>query len=280
MKILITGSSGFIGYRIFNFLKKKKINITEISRSKKSSNTNLKLDLTRFKKTNKKFDVLIHCAANTPPKYNNREIKKNYLINHNIFKIAKETGIKKIIYLSSMSIYKKNKKKIYENSQKTSKDVYGKTKLHGEKIFLNNKKLFDQIFILRLPSVVGKGCHSTFLSKIAQSVILKKEKIIVYNKKSYFNNCIYVNDLCKKILLILKNNQLKILIENLKSKNPILISTVIEIFREQFDYQNTIEFKDGNSKSFLIENINKRYLGNLRTTKNTIIKYIKELKQN
>ncbi len=280
MRVLITGSSGFIGYRIYNFLKKRKINITEISRSKKNSKTNLKIDLTEFKKINKKFDVLIHCAANTPPKYNNREIKKNYLINCNILKIAKETGIKKIIYLSSMSIYEKNKKRIYENSQKTSKDVYGKTKLHGERIFLNNKKIFDQIFILRLPSVVGKGCHSTFLSKIAQNVILKKEKILVYNRKSYFNNCIYINDLCKKILFLLKNNQLKFLIKNLKTKNPILISTVIEIFRKQFNYQNDIEFKDGKSKPFLIENINKKYLSNLRTTKNTILKYIKELKQN
>lgn len=179
-----------------------------------------------------------------------------------------------------MSIYEKNKKRIYENSQKTSKDVYGKTKLHGERIFLNNKKIFDQIFILRLPSVVGKGCHSTFLSKIAQNVILKKEKILVYNRKSYFNNCIYINDLCKKILFLLKNNQLKFLIKNLKTKNPILISTVIEIFRKQFNYQNAIEFKDGKSKPFLIENINKKYLSNLRTTKNTILKYIKELKQN
>ena len=66
-----------------------------------------------------------------------------------------------------------NKNKIYENSIKTSKDIYGKTKLYGENLFLKNKRIFDQIFILRLPSVVGKGCHSTFLSKIWKSFIMK-----------------------------------------------------------------------------------------------------------
>ena len=279
MKILLTGSTGFIGYRIYSFLKKKKFNITEISRFKKNSNTNLKIDLTKLKKINKKFDILIHCAANTPPKQNVNKIKKNYLINSNIIKIAKDTGIKKIIYLSSMSIYEKNKKKIYEDSIKTSKDIYGKTKLHGENLLLKNKKNFNQIFILRLPSVIGKGCHSTFLSKIAKSFIMKEKNIIVYNKKSYFNNCIYINDLCEKILLLLKNNELKLLIKNLKSKNPILISSVIRIFSKEFNYQNTVKYKKGKSLPFLIENNNKIFLSNLRSTRETILKYIKELKK-
>lgn len=278
MKILITGSSGFIGCRIFNFLKDKKFNITEISRSKKSNNTNLKIDLTKYQKINKKFDILIHCAANTPPKYNNYEIKKNYLINYNVFRIAEETGIKKIIYLSSMSIYEKNKKKIYENSQKTSKDIYGKTKLYGEEIFLKNKKKFNQIFILRLPSVIGKGCHSTFLSRVAQAFLMNEQNINIYNKNSYFNNCIYINDLCKKILILLKNSKLKLLIKNLKSKNPILISTIVEIFRRKFGYNNHIKFKKSKTLPFLIENNDKKHLNKFRSTKKTILEYIKEIK--
>ena len=73
--------------------------------SMKTSFKNLKLDLAnKPKKLKKKFDVLIHCAAYTPPKYSINEIKKNYLINSNIIKIAKDTGIKKIIYAIFLSI--------------------------------------------------------------------------------------------------------------------------------------------------------------------------------
>lgn len=76
MKILITGSEGFLGSEIIKILsKKKKIELHGLSRKSKSeSDYNIiKLDLLKkntikklFKKY--KFDILIHCAWYTNPK--------------------------------------------------------------------------------------------------------------------------------------------------------------------------------------------------------------------
>jgi len=75
MKILVTGSEGFLGSEIINILnKKKKFKLYGLSRKTRStSNYNIiKLDLLKqnIKKIFKenKFDILIHCAWYTNPK--------------------------------------------------------------------------------------------------------------------------------------------------------------------------------------------------------------------
>ena len=97
MRILLTGSNGFVGSRIYKYLRYKKLDVTTILKEKKNKTKSIKLNLLKYKNIDGKFDVLIHCAAYTPPKYKKKDIKKNYKLNKNVLKIAKKIKIKKII---------------------------------------------------------------------------------------------------------------------------------------------------------------------------------------
>ena len=74
MNILITGSNGFIGSNVGNFLKKKKINVFGIGSkgiySYKSSRNNIykknivgRINIINLKKFKVNFDYIIHCAG-------------------------------------------------------------------------------------------------------------------------------------------------------------------------------------------------------------------------
>ena len=66
--------------------------------------------------------------------------------------------IKNFIFYSSFDLNypKKNTKKIF----------YIKSKIKSEKLLLSalNKKIFERIFILRIPAIIGKDANSTFIS--------------------------------------------------------------------------------------------------------------------
>ena len=72
--IMVTGAGGFIGNNISNYLCKKKFIVHAYYNSKirKIKNKNikyLKRDLTKNIKINKKISTLVHCAALTPPAF-------------------------------------------------------------------------------------------------------------------------------------------------------------------------------------------------------------------
>ncbi len=77
MKILVTGSEGFLGSEIINALSKRKISIFGLSKNKKKNKNNkyklINSNLLNLEKNsqifkNNKFDMLIHCAWYTNPK--------------------------------------------------------------------------------------------------------------------------------------------------------------------------------------------------------------------
>ena len=113
MKILVTGSSGFIGKNIVSYLSKKNKVIATCYKIKKKK----KLKKVEFIKFNEKnlgqlndIDTIIHCAASTPPKYSQKQCYKNNKNTDNlIFSFAQKKKINNFIYLSSMSVYGKKK---------------------------------------------------------------------------------------------------------------------------------------------------------------------------
>lgn len=114
MKILVTGSSGFIGeYIVKNLSKKNEVIATcyKIKKEKKIKKIKyIKFNKDTLKNTNN-IDAIVHCAASTPPKYSQLQCyKNNKIIDDLIFTFAKKKRIRKLIYFSSMSIYGKKKK--------------------------------------------------------------------------------------------------------------------------------------------------------------------------
>ena len=136
VNIAITGANGFVGsnisnylskyskYKIFayhrNFIKNKKYNINYINK-----------DLSRSIKFNNNISILIHCASSTPPKRSESEcLRDNILIDKNILRAIKKSKIKKVIFISSISVYKKyNLQTINENSLLDKKNLYALSKI-------------------------------------------------------------------------------------------------------------------------------------------------------
>ena len=124
MKILITGGCGFIGSSLAIFLKEKikTAQITSIDNLSRKGSTlnknritkkkisNIKKDISNFSniKKLKKFDLVIHCAAEPAIEASRKKIEEvfnsNLLGTFNILKkCAKDNS--NIIYLSSSRVY-------------------------------------------------------------------------------------------------------------------------------------------------------------------------------
>ena len=281
-KMIITGTDGFVGKNLAKIYSKYFLLTCYYKNKKPFKNKNIifiKKNLKKIKKFNK-ADYLIHCASATPPKYSPKKcLEENNLINKNLIMVLKKSVIKKIFFLSSISVYQKRKATfLKENSDINNRDLYGKSKL-----FMENqlKKISNnQIFILRLSSVIGNGSHSNFLSVLAQRFAHTKT-IKVFNKNKKFNSCIHIENLSKLILKLIKIKIKKNYeIFNICSSSPIKIVDIISLYKKYLNKKIKINFISKDFFSYTVDYSNLRnYKINLETTKANIIKFLSELKK-
>ena len=130
MKILITGAAGFIGFHFINSIKNKKIKIYGIDNLNDYYSTKLKKDRLKYLKKNKnfyfykidisnfsslkkifknKFDIVYNFAAQAGVRYSfqnpKQYLESNVVGFFNILELSRITGIKRIFYASSSSVY-------------------------------------------------------------------------------------------------------------------------------------------------------------------------------
>ena len=161
MKILLTGSTGFLGKYIYKSLIKNN-KIDTLSRTKSSYNIDLSRQIPNF---NESFNMEIHVAGKA------HDQSKKALINNSFYKVN-VTGLKnllsglkktntpsKFVFISSVSVYGLSKgTNISESFELLAKDDYGLSKIQGEKIVKTwCKKNNVKYLILRLPLLVGKN---------------------------------------------------------------------------------------------------------------------------
>lgn len=183
--IAVIGGSGFIGSRFITMFQNKFNNVINLN-----SKTAPLDDLNNLINRTKDIDILIHTAFD-------HSYKNNIIGIKNILEACKVNGIKKLIYLSSFSVYDVNIKGLLDENSKYStwNDPYSKEKITIEKILEKEKDNNLDIVILQPTVVFGLGGNWT---KYALHVCKAQETKL---PNSGYRNCnvVYVNDVANAI---------------------------------------------------------------------------------
>lgn len=258
MKILITGTCGFIGFNlakkflesnvkfkiigIDNFdnyysikLKKKRLAILKSYKNFKFT----KLDIVDKKKTEifvkkKKFDYVIHLAAQAGVRYSLIDPKKFIDVNLigyiNLLDALVKNKPKKIFYASSSSVYGDNDKFPLKETEKLSpKNIYGVSKKLNEIISKYYSKKYDIKMVgMRFFTIYGEwGRPDMFFLKLLKA-INNKQTFYLNNSGYHFRDFTYIGDIVKILekMLYLKN-QNKFEVFNICSNKPYKLSRII-----------------------------------------------------
>jgi len=231
MRICITGGAGYCGYSIIEKLyplKEVESIIVYDNLSRSQTNLfygNLISDKLQFvsgdilnnrllKSTLRKVDCLIHCAAKVTTPFANQDPHYFEQTNHwgsaLLADIVAELDLKKVIYMSTASVYGSHEEEITPDLIPNPRTYYGISKLRGEKHFYRfiekvgcyilrpgniygqnpcirfdsviNKMMFDANFFGRV-TINGNGkqwrpfIHVDRLALLIKNIIIKKDYI-------------------------------------------------------------------------------------------------------
>jgi nucleoside-diphosphate-sugar epimerase len=214
MKILLTGSSGFFAKEFIKYISLiKQIKLFCITRKKiKTKNIRYwQLDLSKKKikqfPQKIKFDLVIHSSFIKMKNNNNPQtMYDNFNITRNLIKILKKNYFKKIINISSASIYQNKDGKFSENDDvyfsENSDKAYGFSKYLSEIMFnsyLNKKKIIH----LRVGNIIGNDKDKSIISEMKKN-LKNKNQIEIYGNGNRVLNLIHIRSLIEYIFLIFK----------------------------------------------------------------------------
>lgn len=150
-----------------------------------------------------KFDAIFHCAALLA--HVKKDLKKLWHANvdgtENVCKYAVKNNIKKIIFISSNCLWAKNfDEQVKETEIPNPVEIYGKSKLEGERILLSYKDKINSI-IFRSPTIMDEGRLG--LLGILFEFIDENRKLPMVGDGNNRYQFIYAKDLAKAFELAL-----------------------------------------------------------------------------
>lgn len=234
-KIGITGSDGFIGKRLSEVLENKGYGLVKYDLSN--------LDIRNKVKISNEIDIIYHLAALNKPylsKINPAEtFEANVLGTLNLLEAVRNSNVKKIIYASSVLVYKDlTKTKETDSVGYNGIYPYGFEKFIGEEYI----KMYSQLFgidylILRITGVYGPGMYKNPIFDLVQGFLNNNLKLYV-NKDSVYN-FIYIDDVVDALVAALdwKND-----VFNVSSDENLKLLDIYALLRKKL--KKDIDIKD------------------------------------
>ncbi|UWY60844.1 NAD-dependent epimerase/dehydratase family protein [Aliarcobacter butzleri] len=223
MKLLITGSSGFVGNYFINKYKEK-YDIRIFSFLKDDINT---LDCNTI-------DIVFHLSALVHQMGGasaNEYEKINVIQTIELAKKAKESGVKHFVFMSTVKVYgEETNSKYTENTVCNPEDDYGKSKLKAEQEL---QKLEDENFkisIIRTPIVYGYGVKANIKNLIN---LVNKVPVLPFGKIKNKRSMVYIGNLCHLVdeIIIQKKSGIFLACDD----EPLSTSKLIELIAKNLD---------------------------------------------
>lgn len=188
MKILITGSKGFIGKNLVAELKNRKYtDIFEYNRE---------TDSTLFDEYCKEADFVFHLAGVNRPKEQSELMEGNFGLTSTLIDTLKKYNNVCPIVLSS-------------SIQAELDNPYGKSKKAGEDLLFNySKEISAKVLVYRFPNVFGKWCKPNYNSAVATFCHnIAHDLPITVNDPSVVMNLVYIDDVVNELINALEGKE-------------------------------------------------------------------------
>ncbi|CAK8993395.1 unnamed protein product [Durusdinium trenchii] len=206
LRVLVTGSTGYVGRFLVPALEKDGHRVVGVSRSASTA-----MDLCNASEYSRVLeevvpDVIVHTAASSSPA--KCEADEEATMQQNVPKgfaqKAKEVNASvRFIFLSTDQVLDGKGHLVDEEADARPVNVYGRSKLEMEKVV---KALFDNHAIFRLSFIFGpevEGAHSTFLQFALEKLRQKKE----FNAfADQIRSCIFIHDVVEALRLAVKGH--------------------------------------------------------------------------
>ncbi len=195
MKILVTGSAGFIGKNLmFHLQQEQDIELSTYNSSDSPDSLGQLVG---------KADFIVHLAGVNRPENIEEFDRKNTGLTKILAALAKNTKKKPpILFASSVHA------EAHEDSDMRSVAVYGRSKYAAEKILKQYATdTGSDVFIFRLPHIMGKWCKPDYNSVIATFCHnISRGLPITVNDRGTELNIVYIDDLVTTIIHAIKGS--------------------------------------------------------------------------
>ncbi len=235
MKILVTGSAGFIGFHLVKSLLDDKIHVVGIDNINDYYDVTLKkrrlkilneyesfqfhqLDISDYNNLSELFknikpDLVVNLAAQAGVRYSIKNphayVSSNLTGFVNIIELCKINKVEGLIYASSSSVYGKNTKIPFSTTDRVDSPIslYGATKRSNELIASSYSHLFDlNTTGLRFFTVYGPWGRPDMAMYIFADKISNGNFIEVYNNGNMKRDFTYIDDIVSGIRLAINKN--------------------------------------------------------------------------
>ncbi len=252
MRVLITGGAGYIGteliYQLDENHKIKEIIIYDnLSRDNRNLFIGIQkasskvrfilgdlLDSRKLKKALDKIDIVYHLAAKVSTPFSDQRSHEFEQVNNwgtaeLVYAIEENSTVKKLIYLSSASVYGASNEMMDLNSIPNPQTFYGITKLRGE-AHINRLSEKIEIFILRCANVYGYSKSMRFDAVINKFMFEANfnKKISIHGDGMQYRAFIHIDKVAEALSNILFSN-LKSGVYHLSENNLNVMDIVDEI---------------------------------------------------
>lgn len=207
MKILLTGSSGFVGIYLSKKLNELGYTVVGIDKNYSENKylnqffqydlSNLKFNEIKDKSAFENLDILIHCAA-AKGDYNltsNDFYADNVKASEGVIKFAETFDIKNIIHFSTVSVYGHDNVLFNENADLNPNNPYGVTKLKSENLFIkwfNLDSINNKLTILRPSVIYGENNFANMYNLLNQ---LNKKFPVSVGNGDYIKSMVAVENI-------------------------------------------------------------------------------------
>jgi UDP-glucose 4-epimerase len=239
MRILITGSEGFLGKVLCNKLQNEG---HEIIRYDISIGKDI-LDFKQLYDDMSKCDVCIHLAAIADLYV--AEVNPELTMNINVksteklIQFANELEVR-ILFASTVCAYGNNGEDVSsENSPLAPTEVYAKSKVEAEKLFMGH---LERHSILRLATFYGPNMRSSLAVSIFIDAVVNDEEIRIHGNGLQTRCYTYVTDISSGIITVLNSKTNGIF--NISSDEETSVLGLIEMISNIIGKEAKIKFVD------------------------------------